>query len=121
MLMYDFITLCLARLLGKRYNEVEAVESRRLKEMQGQYTDKMTTYLPAIRHTLNLTQKQLAEKVGLTRQTIISFENRQRSLPWHTYLALVLYFQQYEISRDFMDRLQLFNPELLTHQFKSNS
>ena len=86
-----------------------------LKELQTHYAEQMVTYLPAIRQTLNVTQKELAERVGLTRQTIISFENRQRPLPWHTYLALVLYFQQHEISKDFMDRLDLFNSSLLTN------
>ena len=90
------------------------MEERRLQELQTHYAEQMVTYLPAIRHTLNITQKQLAEKVGLTRQTIISFENRQRPLPWHTYLALVLFFQQYEISKNFMDKLGLFDSELLT-------
>jgi len=76
-------------------------------------TEQMVTYLPAIRHTLNITQRHLGERVGLTRHTIMSFENRQRPLPWHTYLALVLYFQQHEISKDFMVRMELFDSELL--------
>lgn len=79
------------------------------------------TYLPAVRQVLNVAQKELAEKVGLTRQTIISFENRQRPLPWQTYLALVLYFQQYEISKDFMDKLGLFDSSLLTCGTKRQS
>ena len=89
------------------------MEKRNLLKMQEHYTKQMVAYLPAIRHTLNITQRQLAERVGLTRQTIISFENRQRPLPWHTYLALVLFFQQHEVSRHFIERLELFNSKLL--------
>jgi len=90
------------------------MEKGGLEKLQMHYAEQMVTYLPAMRHTLNVTQKELAERVGLTRQTIISFETRQRPLPWHTYLALVLYFQQYDISRDFMNKLGLFDSSLLT-------
>jgi len=92
---------------------MDRIEKMQLKEKQDYYTKQMVTYLPAIRHTLNITQKQLATRVGLTRQTIISFENRRRPLPWHTYLAFVLFFQQFKISRDFIDRFQLFDASLL--------
>ena len=95
------------------------MERGKFVAMQKHYTEQMVIYLPAIRHTLNITQKQLAERVGLTRQTIMSFENRQRPLPWNTYLALILYFQQYEISKDFIEKLNLFDSGLLTENFQS--
>lgn len=90
-------------------------------KMQMYYTERLSTYLPVIRKTLRITQEQLAERVGLTRQTIISFEKRQRILPWHTYLALVLYFQQNETSRDFLERFELFDPEILKFDLKDET
>ena len=90
------------------------VERRNLKEMQKYYTEQMATYLPAIRKTLNITQRQLAVKVGITRHSIIGYEHHKNVIPWNTYLALVLYFQQFEISKDFMDRFELFDSEVLT-------
>jgi len=89
------------------------VEQGGIKNLQTRYAEQLVAYLPAIRHTLNITQKELAVEVGLTRQTITSFESRQRPLPWHTYLALVFCFQQHEISKDFIDKIGLFDVELL--------
>jgi len=81
--------------------------------MQEKYTEKMITYLPVIRQSLKMTQKQLATKLGVSRQTIVVFENRKQTLPWSVYLALVFLFQQYEISKDLLDKLELFSIEFV--------
>ena len=87
-------------------------------EMQKYYIEQMVTYLPAMRQVLKITQKQLAEKIGLTRQTIVSFENRQRPLPWNVYLSLVLFFQQHELSLNMIDKLNLFEAKILREELQ---
>ena len=91
---------------------MNSVEKRKFKEMQKHYTEQMAVYLPAIRKTLNITQRQLAAKVGITRHSIIGYEVHKNPMPWNTYLAMVLYFQQFEISKDFMDRFELFDAKV---------
>jgi len=92
---------------------VNGSEKRKLKEMQKHYTEQMAVYLPAIRKTLNITQRQLASRIGITRHSIIGYEVHKNPMPWNTYLAMVLYFQQFEISKDFIDRFELFDAEIL--------
>jgi len=82
-------------------------------EEREQYIEKMVKHLPVLRATLRLKQWELAEKVGVTRQTIVDIENHKRVLPWSLYLAFVLVFQQYMDSKILLDRLELFDGELI--------
>jgi len=82
-------------------------------EERGQYIEKMVKHLPVLRATLRLKQWELADKVGVTRQTIVNIENQKRALPWSLYLTLVLVFQQYEDSRLLLERLELFDQQTL--------
>lgn len=46
------------------------------------YTQAMAENLPALRARLGLSQTQLADCIGVTRQTISSIENQSRELSW---------------------------------------
>lgn len=50
------------------------------KEIQKQYTEKMVDYLPVLRASAQLTQNQLAKKLGVTRSTTVAIESRKRPL-----------------------------------------
>lgn len=82
--------------------------------MQSEYIDAMIKNLPVLRAATNMTQAQLAEKLGISRQTIVAIETRKRPMPWSLYLAIVCVFQQYDDSKKFMENFNLFNRELLT-------
>lgn len=92
------------------------MDKKKHSEEREQYIEKMVKHLPVLRATLRLKQWELAEKVGVTRQTIVDIENRKRTLPWSLYLAFVLIFQQFDDSRVLLERLELFDKGILTNK-----
>lgn len=78
-----------------------------------EYIDMMVKYLPVLRASIRITQKELAQKIGITRQSMMNIENRRRPLQWSTYLALVLVFQQAEESRKLLESLRLFDGKII--------
>ena len=74
-----------------------------------EYIDRMVKNRPVLRASIRITQKELAQKIGITRQSMMNIETRRRPLQWSTYLALVLVFQQAEESRKLLESLRLFD------------
>ena len=56
----------------------------------------MTKNLSAFRTMLHLTQADLAELIGVGRQTVICIENGTRPLTYGNYLSLMFVFSQYK-------------------------
>lgn len=81
--------------------------------MQDDYIDKLTKNLPVLRAATNMTQAQLAEKIGVSRQTIVAIETGKRPLPWSLYLAMILVFQKYDESNVLLERLELFDSDVI--------
>ena len=56
----------------------------------------MAKNLSAFRTMLHLTQADLAELIGVGRQTVICIENGTRPLTYGNYLSLMFVFSQYK-------------------------
>ena len=56
----------------------------------------LTQNLPVLRAKLGITQLELAEKIGITRQTLTAIESGKREMTWVTFVALTLLFMQNE-------------------------
>lgn len=54
--------------------------------------DILVDELPSLRAKIGISQDQLAEYVGLSRQTLSAIETRKRPISWQTFLSIVLYF-----------------------------
>ena len=61
-------------------------------EQKSALADKMITELPVLRARLGLSQEELGEKIGLSRQMVVAMETRNRPMTWNTYLSLILLF-----------------------------
>lgn len=48
--------------------------------------------LAALRAKAGITQEELANVIGVSRQTYYAVETKRRALTWNTYLSLVLFF-----------------------------
>ena len=72
----------------------------------------MATNLSILRSKLDLSQEDLADMIGLTRQSISSFENGQRQMTWSVFLALVLIFFRNEPTKLLLVALNIYTPEL---------
>ena len=52
----------------------------------------LTPNLPALRTQAEISQEELANLIGISRQTYSSIERKVRRMAWSTYLSLVLFF-----------------------------
>ena len=77
----------------------------------------MTDNLPMLRRCLDLTQEELADKIGVSRSTIISIENKKREMTWNTFLSLMLLFTQNEGTNKLLNVLEIYTDEF--HSFIS--
>lgn len=55
-------------------------------------TDCLTDELPVLRKMTGLTQENLGQIIGVSRQTIANIENQKRQMKWSTFLALMFIF-----------------------------
>lgn len=76
--------------------------------MQSEYIEKMVDNLPILRAAASFSQAELAEHVGVSRQTIIAVERKSRPLAWTLCLAMAFVFSKNKKSRDLMDKLSIF-------------
>jgi len=58
---------------------------------QTKLMEDLVVLLPKIRRRLGISQTELGERVGLSRQTISSIERRKVQLTWNNYLALMMF------------------------------
>lgn len=75
----------------------------------------MTENLPMLRTRLGLTQEELADKIGVSRSTILSIENKKREMTWNTFLSLILLFIKNEATNKLLNILEIYTEEF--HDF----
>nr|WP_300788578.1 helix-turn-helix domain-containing protein [uncultured Acetatifactor sp.] len=61
--------------------------------------------LPVLRAKARVSQGELAEKIGISRQTYSSIETGKREMSWTTFLALIAYFQNNENTRNMISKI----------------
>ena len=71
----------------------------------------MTENLPMLRTRLGLTQEELADKIGVSRSTVVSIENKKRDMTWNTFLSLVLLFIKNESTNKLLNVLEIYTDE----------
>jgi len=68
--------------------------------------------LAMLRTSLGLTQAELAEKVGLSRHTLMAVEKKQREMTWSTFLSLVLIFTKNKKTDKLLNVLEIYTDGL---------
>lgn len=53
----------------------------------------LTEQLPAIRARLDLSQEELAFRVGISRQTVSLIETHKQTMTWVTFMAMLALFE----------------------------
>ena len=79
---------------------------------RNKYTRAMVENLPVLRAKLGVSQSELAEMIGVTRQTISSAECGARELAWNNFISLLYVFTQNEATFPLLTALGVYTPEL---------
>lgn len=61
------------------------------EEIQEKLMNDLVDSLPRLRRRLGISQTDLGDMVGLSRQTISSIERKKTQLTWNNYLALMMF------------------------------
>lgn len=73
--------------------------------------------LPVLRARLDLSQEEVADRIGVSRQTYNSIESKRRNMNWNTCIALSTLFASNEKTKKMMETnsslLELLNEVLI--------
>lgn len=61
--------------------------------------------LPVLRAKARVSQEDIAERIGISRQTYSSIETGKREMSWTTFLALIAYFQNNNSTKEMISEI----------------
>lgn len=65
----------------------------------------MTENLASLRAKADITQGEISNLIGISRQTYYAIETGQRTMSWNTYLSLLLFFDTNNSTRSMLRAL----------------
>lgn len=68
--------------------------------------------LSALRAKADISQEELSNIIGVSRQTYSAIEVGKRTMSWSAYLSLVFFFHEIKSTRDMIDGLHVFPSDL---------
>ena len=68
--------------------------------------------LPVLRARVRASQEIIAEKIGISRQTYSGIETGKREMTWTTFLALLVFFQNNEQTKQMIDQINGFSDSM---------
>lgn len=74
----------------------------------------LTNNLAALRTQAGISQEDLANLIGISRQTYSAVEHKSRKMAWSTYLSLVLFFDYNHKTHKMIRMLSIFPKDLVT-------
>ena len=77
------------------------------------YINKLTDNLPMLRMKLNLTQKELADIIGVSSYTVLAIEKKQRKMTWNTFLSIILVCMIDDDVRPILSALGIYDDTLI--------
>lgn len=77
-------------------------------EDKAELIQKLTKVLPALRGAAKASQQELAQAIGISRQTYGAIEIQKRTMSWNTYMSLILFFDYNPNTHDTIRQLDAF-------------
>ncbi len=74
-------------------------------DMKNEMTILLRNELPVLRAKARVSQEELAQKIGISRQTYSSLETGKRDMSWTTFLALIAFFQNNESTNKMINEI----------------
>lgn len=81
-------------------------------EMRKELIQKLTRELPVLRARLGASQADIAERIGISRQTYNSIETKKREMNWTTFVALIAVFQNNQETKRMLGTIDGFEREI---------
>jgi DNA-binding XRE family transcriptional regulator len=75
-------------------------------------TGRMSENLMVLRNKLHLKQSKLAEKIGISRQTLLEIEKGKRTMQRNTFLSLLSVFRADNSTSDLLDHFGIYTSEI---------
>lgn len=82
--------------------------------------DTLTDELPVLRAKLGISQDEIGNIIGISRQTYSSIETKKRKMTWNTFLSIILYFGCNDGTAKMLDSMGILSPELNDFLSKNN-
>lgn len=82
-------------------------------EEKDNFITTLTPNLTVLRTKAEISQEELANLIGVSRQTYSAIERKVRKMSWSTYLALVLFYDHNQRTHDMIRQLSVFPKDLI--------
>ena len=105
--------LCLEREVWTILNNIEKMPSAGYRDKKKEIIAKLNYDLPVLRARIGISQAELAERIGVSRQTYNSLETGKKEMSWTTCLALIAIFQNNEETKRMLSNIDGLKDELL--------
>ena len=83
------------------------------QSQKDEYIEKLTSKLAALRAHADISQEDLANIIGTSRQTYYAIENRKRTMSWSTYLSLIFFYDTVENTSQMIRELGVYPMQLV--------
>ena len=68
------------------------MENLKYKDERKEIIQVLTGALPVLRASIGISQGEIADLIGISRQTYCALEQGKRAMSWNTFLSLFLFF-----------------------------
>lgn len=68
--------------------------------------------LAALRAKAGVNQEELANIIGVSRQTYYAIETGKKVMSWNTYMSLIFFYHELNSTKDMIDELRVYPVEL---------
>lgn len=89
-------------------------------EEKGNFISTLSPNLTVLRSKAGISQEELANLIGVSRQTYSAIERKNRKMAWSTYLSLILFYDHNQNTHKMIRQLSIF-PEKLIIRFNGRT
>ena len=75
----------------------------------------LTPNLTVLRTKAEISQEEIANLIGVSRQTYSAVERKVRRMSWSTFLSLILFYDNNKRTHELIRQLSAFPQELIAH------
>ena len=83
------------------------------EEEKDKFIDALTPELALLRAKAEISQEEIANLIGISRQTYGSIERKARKMSWNTYLSLILFYDYNKKTHKMIRNISAFPHELI--------